>query len=127
MKNGPYILVKAPEDYPGKKYRGRYVYEHTLVWWQHTGQLVPAGWLVHHKDEDKHNNEFSNLELKSTGKHTADHHVVVPIQLNCAFCTKAITRKPCEHRFRLKNGQTDFYCNRSCEANHRWSRDKGFR
>lgn len=126
MKNGPYILVRAPEDYPGKKYRGRYVYEHTLVWWQTTGQLVPDGWLVHHKDENKHNNSFSNLELKSTARHTSDHHTLAPVRIPCAYCGAQIERKQSEHRFRTKIGQSGFYCDRSCEAKHRWQRDGGF-
>lgn len=75
MKNGPYILVVAPDDYPGMKYRGRYVYEHHLVWWRHTGQLVPKGSVLHHKDDQKTRNVIDNLELKSNGAHTAEHNV----------------------------------------------------
>ena len=40
MKNGDYILVKAPTNYPGKKYRNKYCYEHHLVYWQHYG-IIP--------------------------------------------------------------------------------------
>ena len=43
MKNGPYEMVIAPEEYPGRRYRNRYVYEHQLVWWKNTGKLVPKG------------------------------------------------------------------------------------
>ena len=35
MKNGKYILVKAPANYLGKKYRNKYVYEHILNYWTH--------------------------------------------------------------------------------------------
>lgn len=31
MKNGDYILVIAPDWYRGKRYRGKYCYEHHLV------------------------------------------------------------------------------------------------
>ena len=31
MKSGNYILIKAPDNYPGKKYRGKYCYEHHYV------------------------------------------------------------------------------------------------
>lgn len=34
VKNGPYELVIAPEEYPGKKYRGRYAYEHRVNYWR---------------------------------------------------------------------------------------------
>lgn len=37
MRCGPYILIIPPPEYPGKKYRGRYAYEHHVVWWENTG------------------------------------------------------------------------------------------
>jgi hypothetical protein len=80
MRNGPYILVIAPDEYPGKRYRGRYAYEHHLVWWQNTGQLVPPGFDLHHKDEVKTNNVFQNLELKTHGGHVADHNRSKPLK-----------------------------------------------
>ena len=33
MINGDYILVVAPDDYPGVRYREKYCYEHYLVYW----------------------------------------------------------------------------------------------
>ena len=76
MKNGSYELVEAPVDYPGRRYRNRYVYEHHLVWWENTGQLVPVGSVVHHKNGCKRDNQFQNLELKEHGVHTSDHRVL---------------------------------------------------
>jgi hypothetical protein len=74
MKNGPYELVIAPADYPGKKYRGKYIYQHYLIWWQTTGQLVKSGHLIHHQNEQKRDNRFENLQEKERGKHTKDHN-----------------------------------------------------
>lgn len=73
MRNGPYILVVAPEDYPGKKYRGRYVYKHILVFWKNTGRLPLPDHVIHHKNDDKHDNKFDNLEEKHKGVHSGDH------------------------------------------------------
>ena len=72
MRNGPYLFVIAL-DYPGKKYRGRYIYEHHLVWWKNTGQPVPEGYVVHHKNEDMHDNRFENLELIESEQHKKLH------------------------------------------------------
>ena len=119
MRNGPYILIVAPDGYPGKKYRGRYAYEHSVVWWRHTGKTVPAGYLIHHKNENKHDNRFKNLELKSNSKHTAEHHTLPRTVLDCAYCGRKVTRKRAEHAYRLSIGQADFYCNRSCFAKHK--------
>lgn len=87
MKNGPYELVKAPAEYPGMKYRARYVYEHHLVWWKRTGQVVPKGFVVHHKNDMKRDNRFSNLELKTNPEHTRGHaRVASTTTLRCACC-----------------------------------------
>lgn len=50
MKNGKYVLIVAPTEYPGTRYRGKYCYEHTYVFWKHTGVLPKKGEIVHHKD-----------------------------------------------------------------------------
>ena len=73
MKNGPYELVVAPDGYPGKRYRGRYVYEHVLVWWANTGELPSPGKVVHHKNGKQRDNRFRNLELKTRAIHTREH------------------------------------------------------
>lgn len=74
MRNGPYILVGAPEDYPGPKYRGRYCYEHHLVWWENGGQLPRVGELIHHVNHDKTDNQYENLELMTVSAHTRQHN-----------------------------------------------------
>jgi hypothetical protein len=75
MKNGEYIMVVAPEYYPGKRYRQRYVYEHVLVWWLNTGEVINTKThLVHHINENKHDNIFSNLELLTRSEHSKHHH-----------------------------------------------------
>ena len=73
MKNGEYELVIAPNDYPGKKYRGKYCYEHTLVWWQNTGTLPKENETLHHKNKDKRDNRFENLRLFLREDHDKYH------------------------------------------------------
>jgi hypothetical protein len=115
MKNGEYILVVAPDDYPGKRYRNRYVYEHQLVWWQNSGQLVPVDYLIHHINENKTDNRIENLELKSRSKHSAEHQKPAPLKLLvCEFCAKEFTIDERNFRFKTKIKQERFYCSRSC-------------
>lgn len=45
---------------------------HVYVWEYYNGS-VPAGYHVHHKDEDKSNNDISNLELKMGTEHLSFH------------------------------------------------------
>jgi hypothetical protein len=115
MKNGPYELVRAPDDYPGKRYRGRYVYEHILVWWSNTGYLPVPGEVVHHKNGKKRDNRFRNLELKTIAAHNAEHARPAPVKrLRCASCKKRFSRLARDLRLKKKRGQTRFYCSPSC-------------
>lgn len=40
-----------------------------------TGEEIPSGYIVHHKDGNKCNNEFDNLELLSSSEHTKMHRL----------------------------------------------------
>lgn len=116
MKNGPYILVKAPEEYLGKKYRGRYVYEHHLVWWKETGQLVPDGYILHHKNEIKTDNRVENFEFLSSGEHSRMHGIerhLPPTKLSCTYCGEGFERDTRKYREHLRRGQTNFFCSKS--------------
>lgn len=45
---------------------------HRFIWEQHNGS-IPDGYIVHHIDHDKSNNEINNLCLVEWGKHTTHH------------------------------------------------------
>ena len=107
MKNGPYILVKAPSDYPGKKYRDKYCYEHVLIYWQNTGDLPGDDEQIHHKDEDKHHNEFSNLEKIKKGAHQKLHHkddLMNIVKFKCTGCQEIFFRRR-GNSFLVKGGR----------------------
>jgi hypothetical protein len=42
---------------------------HRAVWEHHNG-TIPEGWDIHHRDEDKTNNDISNLECLPKAEHT---------------------------------------------------------
>lgn len=74
MINGDYIMIVAPDDWPGFRYRHRYCYEHHYVYWQNTGHMKTNEEVIHHKDENKHNNAFSNLEILHRKTHASYHN-----------------------------------------------------
>lgn len=126
MRNGPYELVVAPEAYPGFRYRGRYVYEHHLVWWNNTGELVPPGFVLHHKNENKRDNRFKNLEQKPRGLHTKEHvkpSALAP--LTCARCGASFEISLRFVKMRLKRGQKRFFCCRSHQVQQQHADRKG--
>lgn len=120
MKNGDYILVKAPDEYPGKKYRDRYVYEHHLVWWENTGEIIDVEThLLHHKNEDKHDNSFDNLSKMEKGTHSRQHQPEAEmINLTCDWCSNGFTREARIHRFGEKQGYRHAFCSRSHQVKY---------
>ena len=112
MKNGPYELVCAPDGYPGKRYRDRYCYEHHLVWWQNTGEILEENEVLHHVDGNKRHNIFTNLVKLFRATH-ASQHAPAPApsdSLVCAACGMVFLR---EHKQQLK-GYKRTFCNRAC-------------
>lgn len=55
----------------GYKYIGGR-YAHRVIYEQHKGS-IPKGWVVHHKDEDKSNNDPDNLEAMPRKEHQRLH------------------------------------------------------
>ena len=128
MRNGPYELIVAPEDYPGKRYRGRYAYEHHVVWWLKTGDLIPDGWVIHHKNEDKRDNRFRNLELKTVAVHTSEHQKPAEMQiLKCTWCKEKFEKPVRYVKSKKKQGQKRFYCCRSHQVSDQQKRRKSIR
>lgn len=124
MKNGPYVLIVPPENYPGKWYRGKYAYEHHVVWWKHTGQTLPPGHVLHHKNEKKTDNQISNLELKTVGVHNAEHSSERGAGcklIACGWCKNKFTITIRRWNFGKRRGRKLFFCSRSHAVKHQQS------
>ena len=112
MKNGEYIMIVAPHDYPGKKYRGKYCYEHHLEYWKFTAIVPSKGENIHHIDHNKSNNHISNLLLLDAREHRRLHGILQGRKissLKCQFCGVDFVRETRQ----IKAGQTNFFCCRS--------------
>lgn len=46
---------------------------HVAIWEFYSGKTVPKGFVVHHKDHNPFNNDFSNLECISRSEHLKLH------------------------------------------------------
>jgi len=68
-----YLMVKKPEWYTGRK-GSDYVFQHSIVMCEALGLTeIPRGFVVHHIDCDKCNNNISNLALVSITGHGNIH------------------------------------------------------
>lgn len=102
-------MVPAPSYYRGKKYiKDRYVYEHRLIMEEYLGRLLGPDEVVHHKNGDKLDNRFENLELMSRAGHSSGHaEGLVEIDLVCDFCNIKFKRLK---RQTFKNYKHTFCC-----------------
>ena len=53
-------------------YNGKRILLHRYVWIKHNGK-IPKGYVVHHIDENKDNNDMSNFELMTNYEHSKMH------------------------------------------------------
>ena len=90
-----------------------YEAEHRIVWKRHKGP-IPKGMDIHHKDEDRLNNNIDNLELLSKAEHTRMHRRA---RAGGYQIIDGVEHKPCrecKEVFPL----TDFYRKPSGKANN---------
>lgn len=126
MKNGLYEMIIAPLDYPGKKYRGRYCYEHHFVFWKKNGFLPPKGFEIHHINGKHRDNRIENLKLVTSQEHKEIHNKIRREKtyqiVKCGFCEKSIEIRGSTLRSRMKNNSyAKVFCNRVCGAKHQHS------
>jgi hypothetical protein len=68
-----YIMILKPEWYTGRK-GSRHVFVHTVMMCEALGLTeLPAGFIVHHVDEDPTHNDLDNFALMTVGAHTRLH------------------------------------------------------
>lgn len=61
IKKGDYLYALVP-DHPNATKNG-YVLMHRVVTENHLGRLLEKNEIVHHLDENKHNNAIENLQV----------------------------------------------------------------
>ena len=94
------------EDGHYRGYRGEYL--HRAVWEFYNGE-IPKGYVVHHKDENKANNNISNLQLMTKIEHKKLHNEIrKPEKYICEYCGKEFERK---HK-----GKPNRFCSHKCSC-----------
>lgn len=113
------------------KYRGKYVYEHQLVWWRHTGNVVPDGYLIHHDNGEKRDNRFSNLKLQSRSHHASLHGhdqpmKGPPVQVNCGWCGGSFELTARVYDIRIKQSRSgQLFCCKSHQVRRQQADRRG--
>ncbi len=84
------------------------------------GRLLEKGEVVHHRDEDKANDDPDNLELTTHEKHGKHHHAGKVQKIRCVCpCGDEFFLLPSKHRLRMRENTCGvLYCKRSCWKSH---------
>lgn len=78
------------------------------VWFLYTGEVVPVTHELHHTDEDKRNDKFSNLEKLTKSEHRRRHQAN-DVRCVCAYCKREFFIPA----HRVKEGRGKF-CDQVC-------------
>lgn len=67
-----YIKLRVGKEHPLADPNG-YAYEHLLIWVAAGNPRPPRGYTLHHKNEVKSDNRYSNIELLTRAEHNRRH------------------------------------------------------
>ena len=109
------LFVKG--KYPGAQPSGGYALRSRVVWWLNTGEVIRGlDFNVHHKNEIRHDDRFSNLEKLVMGDHMRHHHCdpeSLPM-CKCKHCGNPFKI----NRWRLKEKTRGSFCSQQCYQHH---------
>jgi hypothetical protein len=116
MGNFDYVQICGYKHHPNANKNG-VVLEHRLVVSNIMGRPLRPDEVVHHIDGNKKNNTPINLRLMTNSEHVKLHAKGRTYMcLECCCCGKKFDRDIRGVNYKIKRGQTDFFCSRSCCA-----------
>jgi hypothetical protein len=94
------------------------VFVHLIVAEMKLGRFVARDEVVHHRDENRLNNDPSNLEVKTRSKHTREHGVergTRMVRLSCPSCQVLFERERRQTHL-AKPGRRATCCSEHCRG-----------
>lgn len=116
-----YLLFKTSEIFPGAhKSRGRLCLRSRFVWWLYTGEiLIGHSQNLHHKNHNRADDRFKNLEKIEHVAHSKHHNPagLKMVERNCIRCRKPFVI----HQWRLRELSRGKFCGQKCYHAHKRS------
>lgn len=107
-----YAIVR---DHPNRT-KNNYVLLHRVIVENHIGRVLTNDEIVHHKDENKSNNDISNLEIMDIITHGRLHNATgrTMVNLTCPNCSNSFIRE--RRQTHLVKGGNPSCCSRRCRG-----------
>lgn len=112
------VIDDRHQEFCGKKYHKRkddgHFYGcggktlHREVWKSFWGK-IPAGFVIHHVDENKNNNNIENLQLVSRAEHARIHNSDI-----CRFPKRKFICQMCGKEYEATDNGKNKFCSQSC-------------
>lgn len=118
-KGGGYRYCRTDPPHPNQNRMGLYPL-HRVLMENKIGRLLRSDEIVHHKDENKQNDNIDNLEIMFNSEHSTYHgnkKAPPKVELKCPYCNKEFSVKPHEFRVRIgRNKSKKVFCSRFCSG-----------
>ncbi len=72
----------------GRHFGGKYVKRADFVWFEKYGEIIKEPYFLHHKDENKENDNIINLRKLKRGSHSIITNMLLMRDKNGRFCKK---------------------------------------
>ena len=107
----PHKKERVNNNYRVIRRKGKNILEHRYIMEQHLGRKLKRNEHVHHKNGDKQDNRFENLQLVTPKEHNKIHNEKLPKTKICKVCGKEFA-PPVKHRGR------NTICSKTCWLQH---------
>lgn len=102
---------------------GKIDVEHRVIMEKHLNRKLDTDEVVHHLNGNHKDNRIENLVVMSRSEHGKLHAKKAEyVTLTCQWCRKPFEKLCREYKHRIKHGQTEFCCSRSCAGKLKYSR-----
>jgi hypothetical protein len=117
-KGGGYRYCRTVPLHPRRNAKGLYPL-HRVLMENKIGRLLERGEVVHHRDENKENNDIENLELLRNEEHSRLHRPERPNVVCVCECGNRFSDKSHSIRQRIaKSISGRIYCSKRCSAKY---------